>query len=466
MIFSSLRSADALRKTVSVASRIPLNTPSRSLLTRKGPPKVVSAEEAVKAVQSFSRVYVQGASAVPSTLLKALEQRHTELEGVEICHLHLEHPNPCSKPEYSKSFFANNFFIGGNQRKPVEEGIASYIPVFLHEVPRLMREGYVTPDVAFLNMSPPDKHGYCSLGTEICAAYPAAQTAKTIIAQINPNMPRTHGTSFIHWDSIDYAVHVKDPIPEAHPSEPNEVETKIGKIIAGLVSDGACLQMGIGNIPNAVLAELKHHKNLGIHTEMFAEGAIDLMELGVITNDAKHFLPGKTVTAFVVGTKRLYDFIDDNPSVAFYDASVTNNPSIIGSNPKTTSINAAIEVDITGQVCADSVGTRMISGVGGQVDFERGAALSPGGLPIICLPSTTPKGDSRIVAMLRPGSGVITTRHHSHYIITEWGHAYLFGKNLIQRAKALIDIAHPKHRAELERLAFERYKIKSWDYYV
>ncbi|KAJ3128320.1 hypothetical protein HK098_004729 [Nowakowskiella sp. JEL0407] len=454
-----------LSTSISRLSRTSFLSQSRSLMTRKGPPKVVSAEEAVSVVPSFSRVYVHGVSAVPVTLLNALAKRHSELEGVELCHLHIEKENPCSKPEYAKSFFVNNFFIGANQRKAVGGGISSYIPVFLHEVPRLMRQGYVTPDIALLNVSPPDKHGYCSLGTEVCGAHPAAETAKIIIAQINPNMPRTHGTSFIHWDSIDYAVQVNDPIPEARSGKPTEVEERIGKVIAGLVSDGACLQMGIGNIPNAVLAELKNHKNLGIHTEMFAEGAIDLLEKGVITNIKKKFMPGKTVTAFVMGTKRLYDFIDDNPSIAFYDAAVTNNPSIIGSNPKTTSINAAVEVDLTGQVCADSVGTRMISGVGGQVDFERGAALSENGLPIICLPSTTPNGESRIVHTLKPGAGVITTRHHSHYIITEWGYAYLFGKNLIQRAKAMINIAHPDHRAELERLAFERYNIKTWDYY-
>ncbi|KAJ1558718.1 hypothetical protein HK096_006539 [Nowakowskiella sp. JEL0078] len=395
----------------------------------------------------------------------ALSKRHKELSGVELCHLHLEKENPCSKPEYSKSFFTNNFFIGANQRKAVAEGYASYIPVFLHEIPRLLRQGYLTPDIAFLNVSPPDKHGYCSLGTEICGSYPAAQTAKIIIAQINPSMPRTHGTSSIHWDCIDYAVHVDDPLPQVKPGEPTEVEQRIGKIIAGLVSDGACLQMGIGNIPNAVLAELKNHKDLGIHTEMFAEGAIDLLEKGIITNEKKKYLPGKTVTAFVLGTKRLYDFIDDNPSIAFLDASVTNNPTIIGSNPNTTSINAAIEVDLTGQVCADSVGTRMISGVGGQVDFERGAALSDNGLPIICLPSLTPKGASRIVHTLQPGAGVITTRHHTHYVITEWGYAYLFGKNLVQRSKAMINIAHPDHRAELERQAFERHGIKTWEHF-
>ncbi|KAJ3081778.1 hypothetical protein HK102_002134 [Quaeritorhiza haematococci] len=402
---------------------------------KKGPPKVCgTADEAVAHIKSGDRVYVHGVAAVPSTLLKALEKRHSELKNVEFTHLHLETANPCSKQEYRESFFTNNFFIGKNQRKPVAQGISSYVPTFLSEIPALM----------------------------LAAALPAAQTAKIIIAQINPNMPRTQGYSFIHWDELDYVVHVNDPLPMHKGGAIGEVEQKIGKIIAGLVSDGATLQMGIGGVPDAVLAQLGNHKDLGIHTEMFAEGAIDLIEKGVITNLRKTFLPGKTVTSFVMGTQRLYDFVHDNPAVSFMDASVTNNPSIIGSNPRVTAINSALEVDITGQVCADSIGPQMVSGVGGQVDFERGAALSHGGLPIICLPSTTKHGESRIVSMLKQGAGVITSRYHAHYIVTEYGYAYLFGKNLHQRAKAMINIAHPDHRAELEKLAFERYNIKGW----
>ncbi|KAI8845422.1 acetyl-CoA hydrolase/transferase family protein [Chytridium lagenaria] len=437
--------------------------PKRHLLTRNGPPKFCDTpEEAVQAIKSGDRVFVHGVAATPSTLLTALEKRAGELENVEFCHLHLEKPNPCAQPKYSKSFFSNNFFIGPNQRKNVALGVGSYVPTFLHEVPALMRRGLVTPDVALINVSPPDRHGYVSLGVEVATALPAVQTAKTVIAQINPNMPFTTGYSFVHMDALDYVCQVDEPLPERATGKATEVEEKIGKCIASLVTDGATLQMGIGAIPNAVLAELTHHRDLGIHTEMFEEGVIPLIDRGVITNLNKTFLPGKILTSFIMGTRVLYDYVHQNHSVAFMDASVTNNPSIIGSNPKVTAINSAVEIDLTGQVCADSVGSRMISGVGGQVDFERGAALSPGGLPIICLPSTAKDGSSRIVPVLRPGAGVITTRPHVHYVVTEWGYAFLFGKNLQQRAKALIGIAHPDHRAELEKAAFLSLGIKAW----
>ncbi|KAJ3282398.1 hypothetical protein HDU76_008717 [Blyttiomyces sp. JEL0837] len=434
----------------------------RTLLTRKGPPKEVSVDEAVKQIKSGDRVFVHGVAATPLTLLTALEKRAGELKDVEFCHLHLEKANPCAQPKYASSFFTNNFFIGANQRKNVASGAASYIPTFLHEVPLLMRRGLVAPDVALINVSLPDKHGYVSLGVEVATALPAVETAKTVIAQINPHMPFTTGYSFVHMDALDYVCRVDEPLPERATAPPNEVETRIGNIISSLVNDGATLQMGIGAIPNAVLAGLKHHKDLGIHTEMFEEGVIPLVESGVVTNLRKKFLPGKTLTSFIMGTRKLYDFVDQNPSVAFMDASVTNNPHIIGGNPRVTAINSAIEVDLTGQVCADSIGTKMVSGVGGQVDFERGAALSPGGLPIICLPSTAKDGSTRIVPTIKPGGGVITTRPHVHYVVTEWGYAYLFGKNLQQRARALIEIAHPDHRAELERQAFGILGIKAW----
>ncbi|KAJ3266870.1 hypothetical protein HDU77_009330 [Chytriomyces hyalinus] len=428
---------------------------SRGFLTRNGPPKLVSPDEAVQVIKSNDRVFVHGVAATPVTLLTALEKRAHELKNVEFVHLHLEKPNPCSSEKYRESFFSNNLFIGANQRKNVAAGISSYVPVFLHEMPALMRKGFLRPDVALINVSPPDRHGFVSLGVEVATALPAVETATTVIAQINPNMPRTHGYSFVHMDSIDYICHVNDALPEVKAGPPNDVETRIGANIAELVSDGATLQMGIGAIPNAVLAGLKDHKNLGIHTEMFQEGVIPLINSGVITNLNKKFLPGKILTSFIMGSRTLYDYVDDNPSVAFYDASITNDPVIIARNPKVTAINSAVEIDLTGQVCADSVGHKMISGVGGQVDFERGAALSPGGLPIICLPSTAKDGSSRIVPNIREGGGVITTRNHVHYVVTEWGTAFLFGKNLQQRAKALIAIAHPDHRAELERQAFE-----------
>ncbi|KAI9353811.1 acetyl-CoA hydrolase/transferase family protein [Obelidium mucronatum] len=449
-----------LSKPITPAFR---HTQIRTFLARRGPPKEVTPDEAVKAIKSGDRVFVHGVAATPLTLLQALEKRAPELKDVEFCHLHLEKANPCADAKYADSFFTNNFFIGANQRKLVAQGLSSYVPTFLHEVPLLMRRGLVRPDVALLNVSPPDKHGFVSLGVEVATSLPAVETAKTLIAQINPNVPRTHGDSFVHINCLDYICHVDEKLPETgRLSSPTEVEARIGKIIAGLVTDGSTLQMGIGAIPNAVLAGLKSHKDLGIHTEMFQEGVIPLIQSGVVTNLRKNFLPGKILTSFIMGTQNLYNFVDDNPSVHFADASIANNPTIIASNPKVTAINSAVEVDLTGQVCADSVGHKMISGVGGQVDFERGAALSPGGLPIICLPSIAKDGSSRIVPTLKGGGGVSTTRPHVHYIVTEWGYAFLFGKNLHQRAKSLIEIAHPNHRAQLEKEAFEYLGIKAW----
>ncbi|KAL2919607.1 hypothetical protein HK105_200519 [Polyrhizophydium stewartii] len=430
---------------------------------RNSQPVVCSTpDEAVANIKSGERVYIHSVAATPLTLLNALAKRKDELRNVELIHLHLEKANPCEDPSLAASFFTNHLFVGAKSRKNVASGAGSYVPVFLQDAPLLLRGGYLPPDVALLNVSPPDRHGFCSLGVEVSTALPAAQSAKTLIAQINPNMPRTHGYSFVHMSAFDYVVHVDEPLPIIPITPPSDVERAIGKTIAGMVRDGATLQMGIGSIPDAVLAELKNHKNLGVHTEMFAEGVIDLVESGVITNLNKKFLPGKLLTSFAMGSQRLYDFVNDNPSVSFMDASVTNDVHTIGANPLVTAINSAIEVDLTGQVCADSVGTKMISGVGGQVDFERGAAISKGGLPIICLPSTAKDGSSRIVPVLKPGAGVITTRPHVHYVITEYGAAFLFGKNLIQRAHALISIAHPDHREELERQAFERFGIRSW----
>ncbi|KAJ3076636.1 hypothetical protein HDU98_001645 [Podochytrium sp. JEL0797] len=396
-------------------------------------------------------------------LLRALEKRGPELKNVEFIHLHLNQPNPCATQELRDSFFTNNFFVGPNQRKLVGQGVSSYVPLFLSECPLVMREGYLRPDVAFINVSPPDQHGFVSLGTEVALAFPAVETAKIVVAQINPRVPRTHGASFVHMDCLNYVCHVDEPLFSAGPEKaPTEVEARIGSTIANLVSDGATLQMGIGSIPNAVLAGLKNHKGLGVHTEMFQEGLIPLIESGVVTNWNKKFIAGKVVTAFIAGSQRLYDYVDDNPLIYFEDASVVNNPVVIARNPKVTAINSAIQVDLTGQVCADSVGQRQISGVGGQVDFERGAALSEGGLPIITLPSISKTGESCIVAQLNSGASVATTRNHVHYVVTEWGAAQLFGKNLQQRAKALIGIAHPDHRAALERQAFQYLGLRAW----
>lgn len=325
-----------------------------------------------------------------------------------------------------------------------------------------MRHNIARPDWAILCVSPPDKHGYCSLGVEVTAAVPAVETAKYIIAQINSNMPRTSGYTPLHINSIDYLIpDVRKDLPARTLQPPSKIEEKIGEIIAqDLIKDGSTLQVGIGAIPNAVLASLSNHKNLGVHTEMFSDGLIPLLEKGIVTNSEKTFMPGRTLTSFVYGSKSVYDYIDDNPEVVFMDASITNNPVIIGSNRKVIAINSAVEVDLTGQVCADSIGTRIISGVGGQVDFERGAAISEDGIPVICLPSTVLKTNaSRIVPALKEGAGVTTSRYHTHHVVTEYGHAYLFGLNLHERARALINIAHPDHREALARAAHQRYKI-------
>lgn len=420
--------------------------------------RITSAEEAVRVIKSNDRVFVHGAVATPVQLVLAMTARASELRDVEIVHLHTEGPAPYASPEYAENFRTNCLFVGANVREAVNEGIADYIPVFLSEVPGLFRKGIMPLDVALVQVSPPDRHGFCSLGVSVDVARAAVQVARHVIAQINPNMPRTHGDGLIHISNIDSAVVVDDPLPEISPGEPGPVETAIGRYVAELVEDGATLQMGIGAIPNAVLAALRNHRDLGIHTEMFSDGAIDLIERGVVNNEKKRIHPGKVVSAFAMGTRRMYDYIDDNPQVVFLDVAYVNDTAVIRRNPRVTAINSAIEVDLTGQVGADSMGTRQYSGVGGQMDFVRGAALSEGGKPIIALPSSTSKGVSRITPYLRLGSGVVTTRAHVHYVVTEYGIAYLYGKNLRQRARALIDIAHPDHREELEKMAWERFK--------
>ncbi|MEX0844352.1 MAG: acetyl-CoA hydrolase/transferase C-terminal domain-containing protein, partial [Balneolaceae bacterium] len=322
----------------------------------------------------------------------------------------------------------------------------------------LFRKNILPLDVALVHVSPPDIHGFCSLGVSVDTAAAAVQTAKYVIAQVNPNMPRTHGDGLIHVDHIDALVEVNVPLPEQFVDEPTEDEIKIGQYCAGLIEDGATMQMGIGAIPNAVLKSLTNHKNLGVHTEMFSDGVIELVESGVINGMNKKNHPGKIVSSFVMGSRKTYDFIDDNPSVAMLDVAYTNDTAVIRRNPKVTAINSAVEVDITGQVCADSIGTYHYSGVGGQMDFIRGASLSLGGKPIIALPSITRKGISRIVPFLKQGAGVVTTRAHVHYVVTEYGVANLYGKNLGQRAKALVEIAHPDHRDELNRAVADRFR--------
>jgi acyl-CoA hydrolase len=433
----------------------------RKLFTRKlASPVPVSAQEAVRLVKSGDKIYMHGVAAFPRILADALSKRKGELSNVEISHLHIEHENPCSSSDMKDSFLVNNYFIGHNQRNLVAQGLSTLTPCFLSELPKLMRRGIRAPDVAFLNVSPPDKHGFCSLGVESCTAYAAAETSKILIAQINRSVPRTHGQTFLHYDSFDAVVQVDDPLPEKPAGrELGSIPLAIGKYLAELIPNGATLQMGIGAIPDGVLQSLSNHKDLAIHTEMFSDGVIDLYERGVITNRFKAHYPNRIVTSFVMGSKRVYDFVDDNPMVLFNDIEWVNDPHIIRQNPRVAAINSAVEVDLTGQVCADSVGERLISGVGGQLDFERGAALSEGGMPIICIPSQTKNGQSTIVSTLKPGAGVTTTRNHVHYVVTEYGLVDLFGKTVLERAKALISIAHPSHREELHEKAFKRFNV-------
>jgi 4-hydroxybutyrate CoA-transferase len=422
--------------------------------------RIVSTEEAVAVIKSGDRVFVHSVAAAPTRLLEALTARAAELRVVEIVSIHTEGAAPYAAPEHAKSFRVNALFVGANVRRAVEEGRADYLPVFLSEVPQLFRAGILPLDVALVQVSLPDRHGFCSLGVSVDVSRAAVQTARTVIAQVNPRMPRTHGDGIIHVDDIDYQVPVEAPIHEVPAQQLTEVERAIGRHCAELVDDGACLQLGIGAIPQATLAALGDHHRLGIHTEMLSYGIVDLVEKGVITGEAKRVHPGKIVAGFALGTRRLYDFLDDNPLVAMLDIAYVNDTAVIRRNPKVTAINSAIEVDLTGQVCADSIGDRQYSGVGGQMDFIRGAALSEGGKPIIALPSVTSSGESRIVSFLKPGAGVVTTRAHVHFVVTEHGIADLFGKNLRQRAAALIAVAHPAHRDALAAEA--RRRFGSW----
>ncbi len=417
-----------------------------------------AAADAVKVIKSNDRVFIHGVGAAPQSLIKAMVDRSEELTNVEIVHLHTEGPAPYSEPQFADSFRVNAFFVGANIRVAVRDGRADYIPVFLSEIPALFRKSVMPLDVALVHTSLPDKHGFCSLGVSVDIARAAVDTAKYVIAQVNPKMPRTLGDALVHVDEIDAFVDVDEFLPEAMPSEITDIDRKIGGYIAEMIDDGATLQMGIGSIPNAVLASLGNHRHLGIHTEMFSDGLIDLVESGVVTGERKIKHPGKIVSGFVMGTQRLYDFIDDNPQVLMLDIAYVNDTAVIRRNPKVTAINSAIEVDLTGQICADSIGPYQYSGVGGQMDFIRGASLSEGGKPIIALPSTTSKGGSKIVPFLNEGAGVVTTRAHVHYVVTEYGVADLYGKNLQQRAAALTAIAHPDHREMLDRAAHERFK--------
>jgi acyl-CoA hydrolase len=417
--------------------------------------KYVTAAEAVKVVQSNQRVYVQAAAATPTVLTKALSERAAELRNVEICHLHTEGEAPYANPDLAESFHVNSFFIGKNVRHTLAAGNGSYTPVFLSELPHLFRKKVLLLDVVFIHVSPPDRHGYCSLGVSVEATLAAIENARTVIAQVNPRMPRTFGEGILHVSKIDYLVDVDLPIYGHETGIISPLEEKIGSYVASLIEDRSTLQMGIGSIPNAALAKLGNHKDLGLHTEMFSDGVIDLIEKGIINCNYKEVGRGRALATFLIGSQRLYDFVNDNPFIEMKESSFVNDTSKIRRNPKMVAINSAIEVDLTGQVCADSIGAKMYSGVGGQMDFIRGASLSEGGKAIIALPSITSRGESRIVPFLKQGAGVVTTRSHVQYIITENGIADLYGKTLKQRAVEMIKIAHPSHQEWIEKAYFE-----------
>jgi acyl-CoA hydrolase len=413
--------------------------------------RAVPAEEAVSAVASGMRLFVHGAAATPTPLLEALV-RQPGLSDVTLYHLHTAGPAPFVAPEHRDRFLSVSLFVGPPLRAAIAEGAADYMPIFLSDIPALFLSRRIPLDVALLQLSPPDAHGYCTLGTSVDAALAAALSARYVIAEINERMPRTLGNTLVPLSRVHACVHTDRPLHQHAAAAPTPTDDAIGEHVAALVEDGATLQMGIGAIPDAALRRLRHKQDLGVHTEMFSDGIVELAEAGVITNRRKHVHPGRMVTSFVVGSDRVYRFVDDNPFVEFHPCDRTNDTSLIRRNEKVVAINSAIEIDLSGQVVADSIGFRMYSGIGGQMDFVRGAALSPGGKPVIALPSMAAGGTmSRIVPSIRPGAGVVTTRGHVHWVVTEYGAVNLFGLTLRQRAEALISIAHPDMRGELRR---------------
>ena len=425
--------------------------------------KLTTAEEAVQAIKSGDRVFLTGNCSVPQKLLKALvnRARNDEIYNVEIVQVLTIGDAEYVEPGMEEHIRVNTLFISDNVREAVNEGRADFTPVFLSEVPRLTRDpNLLRPNVALIHVSPPDEHGFCSFGIEVGMTKPAAEAADIVIAEVNEQMPRTLGDSFIHVSKIDYIVEVNYKLPEIIMGKPGELQMKIASYIADMIPDGAVLQTGIGGIPDAVLHYLKDKKDLGIHTELFSDGVIDLIESGVITGARKTIHQGKVIAGFILGSQRLYEFVDNNPMFEFHPQDYTNDPFVIAQNDNMISINSAIEVDLTGQVCSDSIGTYFYSGVGGQLDFVYGASRSKGGKPIIALPATAKGGTiSRIVPMLKPGAGVVTTRNHVHYVVTEYGVASLYGKSIRQRAKALINIAAPQFRDELTKWAKEHHYI-------
>lgn len=413
--------------------------------------RAVSPQQAVAAIKSRDKVYLHGAACSPLVLEEAMCSR-TDLEEVGLYHIHVEGNAPFAKPDKAHAFRSHSFFTGANVRQAVNEGRADFIPVFLSDIPLLFRSGNLPLDVALVSLSEPDKHGFCSLGPSVEAALEAVRAAKTVIAEINPRVPRTHGDSFVHIDSVNHFCLVDRPLPTHEPPPVGPVEQAIGDRIASMIDDGATVQLGIGAIPAAVVSLLGDKNDLGVHTEMFSDGVVELMMSGVITNRRKTVHTGHSVTSFVSGSQHLFDFIDDNPAVEFYGCDYTNEVGLIAQHDNMVAVNSALEIDLTGQVCADSIGASIFSGIGGQMDFIRGAALSKGGKPIIALPSTAKGGTlSRIVPTLKSGAGVVTTRGHVHWVVTEYGAVNLHGLSLRRRGEALIEIAHPDFRGELRQ---------------
>jgi acyl-CoA hydrolase len=412
--------------------------------------KRVSATEAVQYIHSGMRVYIHSGCAEPETLVEAMVARAPFLKNVETVHFMTAGRADYTAPEMEGHFRQNSLFMGANVRNATNEGRADFTPVFLSEAEELFENGQIPIDVALVHVSPPDAHGFCSLGIDVCGTLTAARCAKLLIAQVNDQMPRTFGDCYLHVNDIDVVVEVSQPLCEMRPVEITEVHHAIGRHISGLIDDGSTLQLGIGGIPDAVLLELMNHRDLGIQSELVGDTVIPLIEAGVINGSRKSIHRDKVLLSFVLGTKKLFDFVDNNPMFEFHPCKYTNDPWIIAQNHKMVAINSALQVDLTGQVCADSIGTYFYSGIGGQVDFIRGAARSKGGKPIIAIQATAKNGTlSRIVPMLDPGAGVVTSRGDVHYVVTEFGVAYLHGKNIRQRAEALIQIAHPKFQEEL-----------------
>ncbi|MCT4231589.1 acetyl-CoA hydrolase/transferase family protein [Elizabethkingia anophelis] len=419
----------------------------------------VSAEEAISVIKSGDRIFSHGSACTPNYLLNELANQSSRFKDIEMVSITQQGAVAIARPEYKDNFHINSLFVSTPVREAVNSDRGDFVPIFLSEIPILFKNKILPLDVAIITVSPPDKHGYCTLGTSVDIARSAVDSAKKIIAIVNPKMPRTHGDGMVHVNRIDKMVwHEEELMTIDYGSKVGEEEALIGKHVAELIDDRATIQMGIGTIPDAVLKCLGNHKDLGIHTEMLSDGVINLIKDDIVNNKYKGFHDNVSITSFCFGTKNLYDFVDDNPSIAFLDVQHINFPINIMKNHKMHAINSAIEIDLTGQVCADSIGTYQYSGIGGQMDFMRGAALSEGGKPIMALTSRTKKGIPRIVPFLKEGAGVVTTRGHIHYVVTEYGTAYLYGKNLRQRAKALIDISHPDDREMLERAAHERFK--------